>query len=75
MGEVVRLFDGDALDALDQLRGMMESGEIVSFVVCASLKGNAVVSAIHKPDADLYTMIGLMDAVKHELVQLHETRS
>ena len=73
MGDVIRLFP-DGVEAAEMLKAEIERGNVGSFVICAILKNNTVASAIHMPDRDLYSLIGLLEAVKSELVSRHEHR-
>ena len=76
MSNVVELFpkDNTAIQSIETLKEMIESGRCRSFVICAALGDNTVASVIHQPDLDLYTLIGLVEAVKSELLDLHEAR-
>lgn len=76
MSNVVELFpkDDTALQSIERLRELVESGECQSFVICATLDDNTVASVIHQPENGLYTLIGLLEAVKSELTDLHEVR-
>lgn len=74
MGNVVELFpkDDTAIQSLETLKEMIEAGRCRSFVICATLDDNTVASVIHQPGIDLYTLIGLVEAVKSELLDHHE---
>ena len=72
MGEVVKLFENTGESCIEEFVKMVRDEKVMSFVICAVLEDGSVGSAIHSPQEELYSLIGLLEATKTELLRYHE---